>query len=164
MAAQEAQDRPATAEELAVFRELVDRWAAAELTTNPLVAHVEAVPSERRWLVRLRGEDKAVITVWLTLGERTPQFETYFMPAPEEQLAETYEYLLRLNARLYGMRFSIGPEDAVYLTGQVPLKALDVEELDRIVGASYAYCEQYFRAALGIGFASRLAPPPPAGA
>jgi hypothetical protein len=38
----------------------------------------------------------------------------------------------------------------------VPLKALDTIELDRIIGASYAYTEQYFRTALSIGFRSRV--------
>jgi Putative bacterial sensory transduction regulator len=149
-------DPPASAEELAALVALIDRWAASERATNPLLTHVETVPDERRWLVRMRGEDKAVITVWLTLRERTLHYETYFIPSPEENVAECWEYLLRLNARLYGMRFAIGDEDAVYLTGQLPLKAVDAEELDRIVGASYAYTEQYFRSALAIGFASRL--------
>ena len=149
-------DRPATAAELDALRRLIDEWAAAELRTNALLTHVEWVPHERRWLVRLRGEDKAIITVWLTLRERTLHYETYFMPAPEEDVARCWEYLLRLNARLYLMRFAIGDEEAVYLVGQVPLKAVDVQELDRIIGAAYAYTEQYFRAALAIGFASRV--------
>jgi hypothetical protein len=149
-------DPPASPEELAALAALIDRWAAAERATNPLLTHVELVPEERRWLVRMRGEDKAVITVWLTLRERTLHYETYFIPSPEENVAQCWEYLLRLNARLYGMRFAIGDEDAVYLTGQLPLKAVDTEELDRIVGASYAYTEQYFRSALAIGFPSRL--------
>jgi hypothetical protein len=149
-------DPPVSPEELAALAALIDRWAAAERATNPLLTHVELVPEERRWLVRMRGEDKAVITVWLTLRERTLHYETYFIPSPEENVAQCWEYLLRLNARLYGMRFAIGDEDAVYLTGQLPLKAVDAEELDRIVGASYAYTEQYFRSALAIGFASRL--------
>ena len=140
-----------------MFGALIDRWATSERETNALVVHVEMVPEERRWLVRLRGEDKAVITVWLTLRERTLAYETYFLPAPEENVERCWEYLLRLNARLYGMRFAIGAEDAVYLMGQVALKAVDIEELDRIVGASYAYTEQYFRAALAIGFASKVA-------
>jgi len=152
-------DAPASPAEIAAAGALIDRWAVHEQETNPVVSQVEAVPSERRWLVRLRGEDKAVITVWLTLGERTLRYETYFMPAPEENVASCYEYLLRLNARLYGMRFSIGAEDAVYLTGQLPLKALDGEELDRIVGATYAYAEQYFRSAMSIGFGSRFGSP-----
>ncbi len=149
-------DPPASPEDLAALGALIEHWAAREAETNPLVAHVELVPEERRWLVRLRGEDKAVITVWLTLGERTLSYETYFLPAPEENVTQCWEYLLRLNSRLYGMGFSIGAEEAVYLTGQLPLKALDDDELDRIVGSAYAYSEQYFRAALSIGFASRL--------
>jgi len=149
-------DPPASAEEIAAVAALIDRWAAGEKATNPLLTHVEQIPDERRWLVRMRGEDKAVITVWLTLRERTLHYETYFIPFPEENVAQCLEYLLRLNARLYGMRFAIGDEDAVYLTGQLPLKAVDAEELDRIIGASYAYTEQYFRSALALGFASRL--------
>ena len=149
-------DRPATPSELEGLSALIDAWASRELAANPLLKHVEWVPDERRWLVRLRGEDKAVITVWLTLRERTLHFETYFMPSPEEDVERCWEYLLRLNTRLYLMRFAIGDEDAVYLVGQLPLKAVDAEELDRIVGAAYAYTEQYFRAALAIGFASRV--------
>ena len=149
-------DPPATAEQLEAFRALIDDWGANEARTNPLVAHVEWVPEDRRWLVRLTGEDKAIITVWLTLRERTLHFETYFMPAPEEDVERCWEFLLRINTRLYAFRFAIGDEDAVYLVGQLPLKAIDAAELDRIVGAAYAYTEQYFRAALAIGFASRF--------
>ncbi|GAC1538056.1 MAG: hypothetical protein NVS3B12_22740 [Acidimicrobiales bacterium] len=152
-------DPPASPAEVAALGALIDAWANREREGNELVAHVEFVPEERRWLVRLRGEDKAVITVWLTLRERTLQYETYFMPAPEENIARCWEYLLRLNARLYRMRFAIGAEDAVYLMGQVALRTVDDDELDRIVGASYAYSEQYFRSALRIGFESKVAGP-----
>ena len=149
-------DPPATPDQLEALAGLVTRWAADEARTNPLLIGVEWIAAERRWLVRLRGEDKAIITVWLTLRERTLHYETYFMPAPEEDVARCWEYLLRVNARLYGMRFAIGDEDAVYLIGQLPLKAVDEVELDRVIGSAYAYTEQYFRAALAIGFGSRL--------
>ncbi|MHB8464400.1 MAG: YbjN domain-containing protein [Acidimicrobiales bacterium] len=140
-------DPPASPELQQHVTALIDEWSHERET--------ERIPTDRRWLIRLRGEEKDVITVWLTLGERTLQYETAFMPAPEENAAAVYEYLLRLNARLYGMRFAIGDEDAIYLRGQIPLRAVDVEELDHIIGASYAYTEQYFRAALSLGFASR---------
>jgi hypothetical protein len=136
---------------LAALAVRIDAWASG------VGFPVEAIPSERRWLIRLRGEDKAVTTVWLTLGERTLRYETQFMPAPVDNVAAVYEYLLRVNARLYGMRFSIGDEDAVYLTGQVPVGSVDEEALDRIIGSAYAYTEQYFRTALSMGFASQLA-------
>jgi hypothetical protein len=145
-------------EELARLRDLISSWAASELASNPLLSAVDWDPEIDRWYLRMRGEDKAVITVWLTLRERTLHFETYFMPAPEEQVGRCYEYLLRANQRLFAWRFAVGAEDAIYLMGQLPLGSIDTDELDRIVGSGYAYSEQYFRAAMSIGYASRFGP------
>ena len=69
----------------------------------------------------MRGEEKDFITVWLTLGQRTLRYETYVMPAPEENAATVYENLLRRNERLVGAHFSIGVEDAVFLRGELPV-------------------------------------------
>jgi hypothetical protein len=146
----------ATPEELEDFAGVIDRWTASERDTNPVVAAVDFDSELRRWYVRLRGDEKSFTTVWLTLRQRTLHYETYFMPAPEENAEALYEYLLRANMRLFAMRFAIGAEDAVYLVGQMPLSAVDAEELDRIVGSTYAYAEQYFRPAMSIGFASRF--------
>ena len=145
-----------TDEELASFEALVDGWAQRELEANPVVAAVDRDMELRRWYVRLAGEEKATFTVWLTLGQRTLHYESYFMPAPEENVERVYEYLLRLNTRLFAMRFAVGEEDAVYLVGQMPLSALDEDELDRILGSAYAYSEQYFRPAMRIGFGDRF--------
>ena len=135
---------------------LVDRWAARELARNPLLEAVERDTLERRWLVRLAGEDKEHITVWLALRERTLHHECHVLPAPEEAHQAVYEHLLRANAGMYGMAFAIGIEDAVYLRGQVPLAWLDEDELDRIVGSSWQWTERHFAALLHLGFASRL--------
>jgi hypothetical protein len=149
---------PATAAELAAFAALIDAWAEREAREKPLLAGVEFVSDERRWLVRLKGEEKTVITVWLTLGERTLHYETYFMPAPEENVEACWDYLLRVNRRLFAMRFAIGAEDGVYLMGQAPLAWVDLDTIDRVVGSAYAYSEQYFRPAMSIGYASRFRP------
>jgi hypothetical protein len=146
----------ATPEELERFAALIDEWASGESEINPVVAAIDFDAELRRWYVRLKGDEKSFTTVWLTLRQRTLHYETYFMPAPEENVEALYEYLLRANMRLFGMRFAIGLEDAVYLVGQMPLSALDADELDRIVGSSYAYSEQYFRPAMSIGFATRF--------
>lgn len=150
---------PASPAEVARLHRLIDRWAAAQIVENPLLDALDREPDEHRWYLRMKGEDKAFITTWLTLRQRTLQYETYFMPAPEENIEALYEYLLRTNTRLYGMRFAIGAEDAVYLVGQLPLAAVSDPELDRIIGASYAYSEAYFRPAMTIGFASKYRPP-----
>ena len=143
--------------DLGPYEELIERWLARQLETNPLALAVDRDPDLARWYLRLQGEERDFTTIWITLGQRTLQYETYFMPAPEEAQEAVYEYLLRRNHKLFGMRFSIGAEDAIFLVGQMPLSAVDEGELDRVVGSTYAYVEQYFRPALRLGFASRLA-------
>jgi hypothetical protein len=149
----------ASPEELAVLAELITRWAEGERETNALVAAVDRDAEAGRWYVRLNGENKRFITVWLTLRQRTLHYETQFMPAPEENIEQCFEFLLRVNARLYGMRFALGAEDAVYLVGQMPLGAVDDDELDRIIGSAWAYVEQYFPAAMSLGYASQYRRP-----
>ena len=146
----------ATPQELAAFTELIHRWTERELRDSPVLVAVDHDPAECRWYVRIKGEEKGFTTVWLTLRQRTLHYETYFMPAPEENIEACYEYLLRINQKLFAMRFAIGLEDAVYLVGQMPLSAVDEGELDRVVGSTYAYVEQYFRPVLQMAFASRL--------
>ena len=147
---------PASEQELAELQRRIDAWADREAATSSLVLAVDRDPAERRWFVRLRGEEKSVTTVWLTLRERTLHYETQLMPDPEENREACFEYLLRVNNRLFGMRFAIGDEDAIYLVGQMPLGAVDEEELDRIVGSTYAYTEQWFRPAMRIGYATKF--------
>lgn len=148
---------PASVEELDRIEALIDDWARRELADNPLVLAVDrAEPGIRRWYVRLSGEEKDFTTVWLTIHQRTLQYETYVMPAPEENHAAVYEQLLRRNLRFNGAAFAIGDEDAIFLKGQIPVDTVTADELDRIVGSLYAYVEQCFRPALRLAFASRF--------
>ena len=143
---------------LAVIERQIDEWLARSATENPAIAAIDRGEGEEtRWYVRMRGEDKDYITVWLTLGQRTLRFEAYVMPAPEENAAAVYENLLRRNQTLVGLHFAIGVEDAVFLRGDLPLVALTEAELDRIIGSLYATTEQCFRSLLRLGFASRFA-------
>lgn len=144
--------------ELAAVESMIDSWLAEQLTDNPVVAAVErGEPGERRWYVRVTGESKDVFTIWFTLRQRSLHFETYVMPAPEENAAEFYEHLLRRNRKLHGVTFCIGDEDAVFLVGAVPVHSIDEGELDRVLGSVYAYVEKCFLPALHIGFATRFA-------
>ena len=136
----------------------IDAWLATQLAENPVVAAVERdrESGERRWFVRVTGEQKDVFTIWFHLRQRTLAYETYVMPAPEENPAALYEHLLRRNQKLYGAAFAIGEEDAVFLMGQLDNEAITEDELDRILGSLYQWVEQYFRPAMRIGFASRF--------
>lgn len=147
-------------ESLAVLERRIDEWLSKLASSNSSIAAIDRADPDpafqARWYVRMTGESKDFITVWITLGQRTLRYETYVMPAPEENVAEFNENLLRRNDKLIGAHFSIGLEDAVYLRGDMPLSALSEPELDRIVGSMYAYVEQVFRPLLHIGFASRF--------
>jgi Putative bacterial sensory transduction regulator len=141
----------------------IDDWLARQRRENETVAAVDrGAPGERRWYVRLSGEQKSTFTIWFTLGQRTLHYETYVMPGPEENHERFYEHLLRRNLKLYGASFAIGEEDALFLVGQLGNEAVDELELDRVLGSLYAYVEQFFRPALEIGFASRVGGEPSA--
>lgn len=136
----------------------VGAWLAEQLAENPVVDSVELDTSTdvKRWVARLLGEEKAVSAVWFHIRQRSLMVETYLMPAPEEQQAQCYEYLMRRNAKLRGLAFVIGLEDAVYLQAAVPLDWVDDDELDWLLGSFYEAVEQSFRPAMRIGFASRF--------
>lgn len=147
-------------EALAILERRIDEWLSRLRENDATIVAIDRAepdPAFRsRWYVRMKGEAKDFTTVWITLGQRTLRYETYVMPAPEENGADFYENLLRRNERLIGAHFSIGAEDAVFLRGDLPLSGLSESEVDRVVGSLYAYVEQCFRPLLAIGFASRF--------
>jgi hypothetical protein len=85
---------------LARIERQIDEWLGRAKTQNPLILAVDrSTEQEIRWYVRMSGEEKEFTTVWLTLGQRTLRFETYVMPAPEENEQQLYENLLRRNEK-----------------------------------------------------------------
>ena len=152
---------PATTAELDALEARLDAWLQRELATSPVLVAVDrGEPGQRRWYVRLAGEEKEFTTIWLTLGQRALHLETYVMPAPEEAEAAFYAHLLRRNRTTHGLWFAIGEEEAIFLVGQLPVAAVVEAALDRLIGSTYVYVERFFRPALAIGFASRLAKRP----
>jgi hypothetical protein len=149
---------PATPDELDHLETLIDTYLRRRLADDPSVAAVErGDPGQRRWYVRITGEAKDVYSVWFTLGQRTLHYETYFMPAPDENAEAVYRQLLVRNTKLYGLAFSIGQEDAVFLSGQLGNESVDDVGLDRVLGTIVAAVEQCFVPAIRLGFASRFA-------
>lgn len=149
---------PPTDVERETARVVLTGWLASLLEANPAVAAVveDTETDEDRWFVRVNGEAKDVYSVWFTLGQRTLGYETYVMPAPEENDARFYEQLLRRNLTLRDISYAIGEESAIFLRGQHDLRTVTAEVLDRVLGSIYAAIEQGFQPALRIGFASRF--------
>lgn len=145
------------AEEVAAAAARVDAWLERELASGgPLVAAERQDVTDRtashRWYLRLAGEEKETITLWLSLRQRTLHHEAQVMPRPEENLLEVLQYLMRRNGDLYGMAYCLGPEDAVYLVGRLPAGLVDDEELDRIAGSTLHYVDEHFPTAMQLAY------------
>ena len=150
--------RPRSKSDLDELERFIDEWLTSQLAENPVLAAVERdQPGTRRWFVRVRGEEKDVFTIRFHLQQRTLHYETYVMPAPEENHAEFYAHLLKRNLQLFGAAFAIGEEGAVFLRGALDNElVMREDELDRVLGSLYAWVEQFFRPALRIGYASKF--------
>ena len=149
---------PASDEQLVELEKRIDTWLANELEESPVILDVsrdDEIP--RRWYVRLDADSRDVTTIWLTLRQRTLKYETYFLPEPEENQLQLYEFLLRRNYELVGAQFGVGPENALFLTGELPVHAIDEFELDRVIGSIWEFVERYWDTSLRLGFSSRFA-------
>jgi len=145
----------ATEDERNRASQVIADWAEGLLGPDgPLIA-VERDPVNYSWYLRIAGEDRDYIAIWLKVDQRSVRYEVYLMPAPALRVCETFEYLLRRNADLNGMHFAIGPEDAIYLVGSCTVASFDDIELDRIVGTAFEQVERHFATAMSIGFAWR---------
>ncbi len=147
---------PISPERLSELTEVISGWLDNQLSSKTLVQSVEHNQNESRWYVRISGEDKDNSMVLFTLGQRTLHFETYFMPSPEENRQDVFQYLLRKNSKLYGVSFGVGNEEAVYLSGQINSEVISSDTLDWVLGTIYKAVEECFKPALRLGFASRF--------
>ena len=133
---------------------------------SPLPALIERVCAERElpceatgdssWVVTLPGTHKLKTAVNLIVGEHALRIEAFVMRQPDENREELWAWLLRHNARMYGVSFSIDATGDIYLTGRVSLKALDEDELDRLLGAVLTYADDNFDTLLEIGFGTAI--------
>jgi len=108
------------------------------------------------WVVTIPGTHKLKTALNLIVGEHALRLEAFVMRRPDENHEELWAWLLRRNARMFGVAFSIDAAGDVYLTGRVSLKGLDEDELDRLFGVVLTYADESFDSMLEIGFGSAI--------
>src|SRR3954447_13222415 len=108
------------------------------------------------YVVTLPGTHKLKTACNLIVGEHALRIEAFVMRQPDENREELWAWLLRHNARMYGVSFSIDATGDVYLTGRVSLNSLDEDELDRLLGAVLSYADDNFDTLLQIGFGTAI--------
>lgn len=127
---------------------------------------IESVTTERElecdrtgefsYAVTLPGTHKLKTVCNLIVGEHALRVEAFVMRQPDENREQLWAWLLRRNARMYGVAFSIDAVGDVYLTGRVGLAGVTEDELDRLLGAVLSYADESFDPMLEIGFKSAI--------
>ena len=64
--------------------------------------------------------------------------------------------LLKKNAGMYSVAFAVNELGDIYLVGRLPLKAVNEQEIDRILGAVLQYADSSFNPLLELGFSSAI--------
>ena len=111
---------------------------------------------DNAWVVTLPGTHKLKTSCNLIVGEHALRIEAFVMRQPDENREELWAWLLRRNARMYGVSFSIDASGDIYLTGRVSLRSLDEDELDRLFGSVLTYADESFDTMLEIGFGESI--------
>src|SRR5881394_2419112 len=112
--------------------------------------------SDSSWVVTLPGTHKQKTVCNLIVGEHALRIEAFVMRQPDERREELWAWLLRHNARMYGVAFAIDKVGDVYLVGRIGLHAVTPDELDRILGAVLEYADGSFDTMLSIGFGAAI--------
>ncbi|HEY0452197.1 YbjN domain-containing protein [Actinophytocola sp.] len=113
-------------------------------------------PSAGRFFVTLPGTKKLQTNCWLQVGRHALVVEAFVCRKPAEAHEAVYRFLLRRNAKLYGVHYTIDKVGDIYLVGRVGLDAVTADELDRILGQVVEAADGDFNTLLEIGFATSI--------
>ncbi|HEX4015700.1 MAG TPA: YbjN domain-containing protein [Frankiaceae bacterium] len=113
-------------------------------------------PSDGAFLVTLPGDHKLTTMTWLLVQDFSLLIEAFFMRKPEDDPAAVHDWMLKRNAHMYGLAFSIDQLGDVYLVGKLPLSAVEPDEIDRLLGCMLRYSDDGFDTAVALGFETSI--------
>ncbi|WP_417999985.1 YbjN domain-containing protein [Kibdelosporangium phytohabitans] len=113
-------------------------------------------PEPGKYFVTLPGTKKLRTNCWLIVGAHALVVEAFVCRRPDEAHEQVYRFLLRRNAKLYGVHYTIDDVGDVYLLGRVGLHAVTPDELDRLLGQVLEAADGDFNVLLELGFASSI--------
>lgn len=113
-------------------------------------------PSPSTFVAVLPGEQKLRTTVSLVVGRHSLTANAFVARCPDENSAGVHEWLLKQNAKHPGVAFGIDPLGDVYVVSSLPLAAVTVAEIDRLLGRILSVADSSFNILLELGFASSI--------
>lgn len=106
--------------------------------------------------VNLPGTRKLQTTTRLEIGRHALGIHAFVARNPDENHEAVYRWMLERNLKMFGVAFAIDHEGDIYLDGRLPLHAVTIDEIDRILGAVLTYSDDSFNTLLELGFASSI--------
>jgi hypothetical protein len=103
-------------------------------------------------VVTLPGEKKLSTVCSLVVGEHALSISAFVVRNPDENHGAVYAYLLRRNLRMPGLAYAIDRSGDVFVTGRVPLEAVNAAYLDQILGVVLDAADGPFNELLALGF------------
>jgi hypothetical protein len=113
-------------------------------------------PQPGRFFVTLPGTKKLQTNCWLIAGEHALMVEAFVCRRPDEAHQDVYRFLLRRNAKLYGVHYTLDATGDIFLVGRVGLDRITADELDRLLGQVLEAADGDFNTLLELGFASSI--------
>ena len=108
------------------------------------------------FVVALPGDRRQKTACFLTVGAYAVEIEAFVMRKPEENVAAVHAFLLARNARMYAVSWAIDSVGDIYLSGRMPVAAINAAEVDRILGCVLEYADGTFNTLLTMGFGSSI--------
>ncbi|WP_201467800.1 YbjN domain-containing protein [Janibacter melonis] len=108
------------------------------------------------FVVTLPGEHKLRTVVSLVVGERALSVSAFVIRNPDEGHEQVYRYLLRRNLRMPWLAYSVDSSGDVYVSGRLPLRSVDDELLDGLLGVVLEAADGPFDELLVMGFLSSM--------
>ncbi|MBB5954694.1 hypothetical protein FHS29_001264 [Saccharothrix tamanrassetensis] len=109
-------------------------------------------PEPGKFFVTLPGTKKLQTNCWLVAGRHALVVEAFVCRKPDEAHQDVYRFLLRRNAKLYGVHYTLDARGDIYLVGRIALHAVTADELDRVLGQVVEAADGDFNTLLEIGF------------
>ncbi|WP_109471748.1 YbjN domain-containing protein [Ornithinimicrobium cavernae] len=111
---------------------------------------------EGEFVVTLPGERKLRTVCSLVVGGDSLSVQAFVIRRPDENHEKFYRHLLRRNLRLPGLAYAIDGTGDVYLTGRLPVIAIDRAGLDQLLGTVLTACDEPFNELLVLGFLTSM--------
>ncbi|GHC73895.1 YbjN domain-containing protein [Streptomyces cinnamoneus] len=112
--------------------------------------------SDGTYVVKLPGTRKLSTTVSLVVGNHSLSVNAFVVRRPDENHEGVHRWLLERNTRLYGVAYAVDRLGDIYLVGRLPLAAVTVDEIDRILGTVLEHADGSFNTLLEMGFATAI--------